>query len=98
MRQGHPAPVCDNIFLISYVEIKPSGVYIRQRASSVPASFEQIREIIKLTDGDKFETARSLNQDLTFTAAADEFARQNVEFGEVQMRTLGFGERDCQHI
>ena len=69
--------------------LKPSGVYVRQGASSVPASFEQIREIIKLTDGDKFETARSLNQELTFNAAADEFARQNVPFGEAQMRTLG---------
>lgn len=28
--------------------LKPSGVYLRQGASSVPASFEQIREMIKL--------------------------------------------------
>ena len=69
--------------------LKPSGVYVRQGASSVPASFEQIREMIKLTDGDKFETARTLIQDLTFNEAAEEFKRCGVEFGENQMRTLG---------
>ncbi|HHV09465.1 MAG TPA: hypothetical protein GXX75_04185 [Clostridiales bacterium] len=69
--------------------LKPSGVYVRQGASSVPASFEQIREMIKLTDGDRFEAARSLTQELTFSAAAEEFSRCGVEFGESQMRTLG---------
>jgi len=69
--------------------IKPSGVYVRQGASSVPASYEQIRELIKLINGDKFEAVRSLAQELTFTAAAAEFARCGVEFGENQMRTLG---------
>ena len=69
--------------------IKPSGVYVRQGTSSVPASFEQIREMIKLTDGDRFEAVRSLTQELTFNAAAEEFSRSGVEFGEIQMRTLG---------
>jgi len=69
--------------------LKPSGVYVRQGASSVPASFEQIREMIKLTDGDKFETARSLVQELTFNTAINEFNRCGVAFGESQMKTLG---------
>ena len=69
--------------------LKPSGVYVRQGASSVPASFEQIREMIKLTDGEKFETARSLTQELTFNEAVAEFARCDVAFGESQLRTLG---------
>jgi len=69
--------------------LKPSGVYVRQGASSVPASFEQIREMIKLTDGDRFETARSLIQDLTFREAKEEFERCSVAFGENQMKTLG---------
>jgi len=69
--------------------LKPSGVYVRQGMSSVPASYEQIREMIKLTDGEKFETARSLNQELTFIESADEFQRRGLEFGESQMRTLG---------
>jgi len=69
--------------------LKPSGVYVRQGASSAPASFERIREMIKLTDGDKFETARTMSQDLTFDYASEEFKRCGVEFGESQMRTLG---------
>jgi ATP-dependent DNA helicase RecG len=69
--------------------LKPSGVYVRQGASSVPASFEQIRQMIKLTDGDKYETARSMTQDLTFREAEEEFARRGVDFGESQRRTLG---------
>ena len=69
--------------------LKPSGVYVRQGASSSPASFEQIREMIKLTDGDKFETARALIQDLTFKEATEEFERCGVEFGDSQKRTLG---------
>jgi len=74
--------------------LKPSGVYVRQGASSVPASFEQIREMIKLMHGDKFEIVRSLIQDLTFQAAAEEFSRCHLEFGESQKRTLGFTGAD----
>ena len=69
--------------------IKPSGVYVRQGASSVPASFEQIREMIKMADGDKFEAARSFTQDLTFREAIEEFERCKVAFGENELRTLG---------
>ncbi|MCL2190735.1 MAG: putative DNA binding domain-containing protein [Treponema sp.] len=74
--------------------IKPSGVYVRQGASSVPASFEQIRQMIKLTDGDRFEAARSLAQDLTFLEASGEFERRGVAFGEGEMRTLGITGAD----
>ena len=74
--------------------LKPSGVFVRQGESSVPASYDQIREMIKLTDGDKFETARSLVQELTFREAAEEFERCSVEFGDNQMRTLGITGTD----
>lgn len=60
--------------------IKPSGVYVRQGASSVQASQEQIRMMIKLSDGDIFEERRSINQDLTFEQAGAVFARQKVDF------------------
>jgi ATP-dependent DNA helicase RecG len=74
--------------------LRPAGVYVRQGASSVPASHEQIRQMIKLTDGDRFETARSLIQELTFKDLADEFESQNIEFGENQKRTLGITGSD----
>ena len=84
VREGTNKP-----YFLTEKGLKPSGVYVRQGASSVPASFEQIREMIKLTDGDKFETARSLTQELTLRDAAEEFFRRGVAFGASQMRTLG---------
>ncbi len=52
-------------YYIAEKGLKPSGVYIRQGNSSVPASEEYIRQMIKETDGDSFEELRSLNQELT---------------------------------
>ena len=69
--------------------LKPSGVYVRQGESAAPASFEQIREMIKLTDGDKFESACSLLQGLTFREAIEEFDRCGVALCENHMQTLG---------
>jgi len=69
--------------------LKPSGVYIRQGASAVPASFDQIRKMIKDSDGDVFEKMRSMNQDLTFESAKAAFSKYGVEFSETKYRTLG---------
>lgn len=69
--------------------LKPSGVFVRQGASSVPASEEQIRRMIRETDGDCFEKMRSLNQNLTFDTAEKLFKSQNLDFGDTQKRTLG---------
>jgi len=74
--------------------LKPSGVYIRQGSSSVPASQEQIRNLIKLTDGDKFELTRSLDQELTFNAASKEFANKALMFEKHHMQTLGMISSD----
>ena len=49
--------------------LKPSGVYVRKGTSSVPASFDQIRAMIKESDGDSFESMRSMEQNLTFESA-----------------------------
>jgi ATP-dependent DNA helicase RecG len=84
----------DKPYFLSEKGLKPSGVYVRRGASSVPAGFERIREMIELTNGDGFETARSLAQDLSFKEASDEFERRGVEFGENQMRALGMIGQD----
>ena len=68
--------------------LKPSGVYVRQGTSSVPASPEQIRQMIKDSDGDTFEEIRSLEQDLTFDAAQIAFKRYGVEFSTEKYRAL----------
>lgn len=64
--------------------IRPAGVYVRQGASSVPASETAILQMIKETSGDSYEESRSLNQQLTFEIAAN----TNIPFGEAQKRSL----------
>lgn len=84
VREGSNKP-----YYLAEKGLKPAGVYVRQGASSVPASFERIREMIRLTDDGAFENARSLEQALSFDAAAEEFARCGVAFGEGPLRSLG---------
>jgi len=74
--------------------LKPSGVYVRQGTSSVPASPEQIRQMIKESDGDTFEEIRSLNQDLTFDTAEIAFKRYGVEFSSEKHRALGMTQKN----
>lgn len=74
--------------------LKPNGVYVRQGTSSVPASPEQIRQMIKDSDGDTFEEIRSLEQDLTFDAAEIAFQRYGVEFGTSKYRALGITQNN----
>ena len=69
--------------------LKPAGVFVRQGASSVPASLEQIRQFIKEADGDIFEGMRSLEQNLTFKAATQIFAKEGVAFDERKYYALG---------
>lgn len=68
--------------------IRPEGVYIRQGASTVSATDAAILNMIKVTSGDSYEEARSLEQHLTFQKTADFLKKRKVEFGKNQMRTL----------
>ncbi|MBQ8241668.1 MAG: putative DNA binding domain-containing protein [Bacteroides sp.] len=75
-------------YYLSGKGVRPEGVYIRQGASSVPASATTILNMIKETSGDRYEDARSLNQQLTFEKATDYFSKRNLPLGEQQKRTL----------
>lgn len=68
--------------------LRPEGVYVRQGTSAAPSTDTAIRQMIKETDGDSFEAMRSLEQELTFTAAEKEFSVRNLEFNEPQRQTL----------
>ena len=74
--------------------LKPSGVYVRQGTSSVPASTDQIRRMIKESDGDLFEAMRSMEQDLTFEAAANAFQKYGIEFSPEKYRALGITQKN----
>ena len=45
--------------------------------------------MIKETDGDSFESMRSLEQNLSFEAAKKQFEKQNIPFDSAKMQTLG---------
>ena len=74
--------------------MKPTGVYVRQGTTSVQASPEQIRQMIKESDGDNFEDDRCLDQDLTFEAAKAAFQQYGVEFSVGKYRALGITKND----
>ncbi len=75
--------------------LKPSGVYVRQGTSTAPASEDAIRNMIKFSDGDSFETNRSLDQALTFTVLEKQMKDRNLEFGDMQKKNLGILSQDC---
>ena len=73
--------------------LKPSGVYVRQGTSSVPASPDQIRQMIKESDGDTFEEMRSMEQELTFEAGQRALSLYGVEWDTEKYRSLGITQK-----
>lgn len=74
--------------------LKPSGVYVRHGVTSVPASEEMIRDMIRQSDGVTFDKVRSINQELTFQYAEQYFANRNIAFQRENKRTLGLIDAD----
>lgn len=74
--------------------MKPNSVYVRHGASSVQASPDQIRKMIKESDGDNFEASRCMEQELTFHAAETAFKQYGVEFSVEKYRALGITKND----
>ncbi|MFI3228180.1 MAG: putative DNA binding domain-containing protein [Clostridia bacterium] len=81
-------------YYLSDKGMKSSGVYVRQGTSKVNASEDAIRNMIKVSDGDKFESNRSLEQDLTFETLTKEMKVRNLEFGNMQKKNLGILSQD----
>ncbi len=74
--------------------LKPSGVFVRHGVSSVPATDEAIRQMLKESDGTVFDKMRSIEQALTFQYAEHVFADSSVEFDDVHRQTLGLVDED----
>ena len=89
MQKGTSCP-----YYIGVKGIRPEGVYIRQGASSVPATQAVILKMIKETDGDSYEDLRALNQDLTFENMKREFSNANIKLEVAQMKTLKIIDED----
>ena len=84
----------DRPYYLAKKGMRPEGVYVRQGYYSVPATDTAIRHMIKETDGDSFESLRSLEQKLTFKETEKEFHFRNVELGPRQMHTLKLIDND----
>lgn len=76
-------------YYIATKGMKPTGVFIRQGHSAAPVSEEQIRKMIRESDGISYEGLRSISQELTFEYCKDEFKKRKITFEEAQMKTMG---------
>ena len=74
--------------------LKPTGVFVRHGVSSVPATDEAIRQMLRESDGTAFDKARSVNQELTFTYAEKTFQERQLAFDSAHKRTLGLIDVD----
>ena len=84
----------DRPYYLAEKGLKPSGVYVRNGTSADPSTDTAIRKMIKETDGDSFEEMRSLEQELTFSAAEKIFRQREVAFDRPRMHTLGLRTAD----
>lgn len=74
--------------------LKPSGVFIRHGISSVPATDEMIREMLRESDGVTFDKSRCMNQEITFSYADMYFGKANLPFGDSNKKTLKLLDAD----
>lgn len=74
--------------------LKPTGVFIRHGVSSVPATEEVIRQLIRESDGTYFDKSRCVNQELTFEYTQKYFDNANLKFEDNNKRTLGIIDAD----
>lgn len=81
-------------YYIARKGLRPEGVYVRQGNAAAPATDTAIRQMIKETDGDRYEDMRSMEQSLSFAVASDEFAGRSLPFDLPQMRSLGLMNQD----
>lgn len=86
--------MADDIYKGSYSICEYEWFYVRQGASSVQASPEQIRRMIKDSDGDVFEEMRTVVQELSFEEAERTFIRYKVDFSEEKYIALGLRNID----
>lgn len=89
MQKGASSP-----YYLTDKGIRRSGVYVRQGASSVPATDAAILKMIRDTDGDNFEELRSLNQNLDFDFLKKEFEDANIKLEHSQMKTFNIIDED----
>ncbi|MBO4651701.1 MAG: putative DNA binding domain-containing protein [Lachnospiraceae bacterium] len=69
--------------------MRQGGVFVRQGSSSVSASPEAIRQMIKESDGDVYEEKISPVQELTFQGTSEAFRVNDVDFSTSKYAAIG---------
>lgn len=67
---------------------------MRQGNEAAQASYAEIRQMIKISDGDKFESSRSLEQKLSFQFLEATFFKQQIAITEAKIYSLGLIDID----
>lgn len=70
--------------------LRPEGVFIRKGPATIPASENEILELIKTTSGNDFESNPCLLQELTFKYSQQFFLQCSKALNETTMKSLGF--------
>lgn len=74
--------------------IRPEGVFVRQGASSVPASETAILNMIKNSASDNYEDTLSFNQELSFIALKNDFDEAQLKLENAQYKSLAILGKD----
>lgn len=74
--------------------IRSAGVFVRQGASTVNASESAILQMIRESSGEKYEDGISPEQNLSFSQSEVHFKSKEVEFNDVQKKSLGMIRTD----
>lgn len=70
------------------------GAYVRDGSATVTATEEEIRDMIRASAPDSWESRLSRRTDLTFEEAAYVFRKYNVDFAPVQLLQLGLADEN----
>ena len=92
VERGGAIPYC-----FSRYGLVPQGVYIRVGSSTVMATREHIRRMIKDNGVGQFITELSIKQDLTFEYADRIFSEKDIPFGDRQKQSLGLIRPDNRY-
>ena len=92
VERGGAIPYC-----FSKYGLVPQGVYVRVGSSTVTATREHIRRMIKDNGVGQFITELSIEQDLTFEYAARIFSEKDIPFGNRQKQSLGLLRPDNRY-
>ncbi|MCL2671072.1 MAG: putative DNA binding domain-containing protein [Clostridiales bacterium] len=84
VERGSAIPYCFDRYGLT-----PQGVYVRVGSSTVTATREHIRQMIRDNGSGKYITELSIEQNLSFLYADKVFAEKDVKFGYSQKQSLG---------